>query len=256
MARILRKTKLFTSTNLVNGILTWTHELHTREVSAKWYDKNGLERLTADLFTIVDENNVTLEPGIIDGQNTLQLLYEDTGSLISSDSSLLLSFENQNIIKPMSLNNEDKYNQIAKEVESYELEKLLGYAFYQAISEHPENYDKILLPYQFEDKLKNTVRHRGLLYVLAYLNYAKYVGESYINDTFTGFVQKNRPDSERISTGDIKRLQVENREIGFNAFDLIRQYIELNKVDYPLWNRTSDKKTYTPKFYGIKKTLS
>jgi hypothetical protein len=57
---------------------------------------------------------------------------------------LLLSFNEQNTIKPISLNNEDRYNQIATEVESLELDKLLGYAFYQAVAANPENYTDLL----------------------------------------------------------------------------------------------------------------
>lgn len=167
---------------------------------------------------------------------------------------LLLSFNTQQAIKPISANNESKYAQLAAEVESLEVDKLLGYAFYQAVSTTPANYSDLLNATEFVDCNGNTVKHRGLLYVIAYLNYAKYIGESYVADTFSGFVQKNRPDSERISSGDIKRLQQENREIAFNAFELIRMYLNKNKDTYPLWNCNSDKKTYKPKFYGIKKT--
>ena len=152
----------------------------------------------------------------------------------------------------------DKYNMIAREVESLELDKLLGYAFYQDVSANQSDYSDLLNGCQFEDRNKNLVFHRGLRYVLAYLNYAKYIGESYVQDTFTGFVQKTRQDSERISAGDIKRLQQENREIGFNAFELIRMYLnkenEKTPKTYPLWNCTSDKKIYKPIFYGVKKT--
>jgi hypothetical protein len=135
---------------------------------------------------------------------------------------LLLNFNAQQAIKPMSANNQDRYYQIANEVESLEIDKLLGSAFYQDVSAHPSNYADLLNGKEFEDNYKNKVTHKGLLYVIAYLNFAKYIGESFVFDTYSGFVQKNRPDSERISTGDLKRLQLENREIAFNAFELIR----------------------------------
>ena len=167
---------------------------------------------------------------------------------------LLLSFSAQQAIKPISANNESKYAQLAAEVESLEVDKLLGYAFYQAVSATPNDYGNILNATEFVDNNGNTVKHRGLLYVIAYLNYAKYIGESYVVDTYSGFVQKNRPDSERISSGDIKRLQQENREIAFNAFELIRMFLNKNRDLYPLWNCNSDVKTYKPKFYGVKKT--
>ena len=169
---------------------------------------------------------------------------------------MLLSFDKQQEIKPMSINNRDRYDMLANEVESLEIDQLLGYAFYQAVAANPANYSDLLNGSSFTDAYGNTVNHKGLLYVIAYLNYAKYIGESYVNDTFSGFTRKRLDNSEALSSGDIKRLQLENREIAFNAFALIRMFLNNNKETYPLWNLTSDKKTYKPKFYGVKKTLS
>jgi hypothetical protein len=169
--------------------------------------------------------------------------------------SLLVSFEEQNDIKPMSINNKAKYEQIASEVESLELDKLLGYAFYQAVSATPTNYTNLLDGCSFEDYHGNTVTHKGLRYVLKYLNYAKYIGEANVFDTYTGMVQKTRQDSESLSVGQIKNLQQESREIAFNAFALIRIYLNKNSTTYPLWNCQSDKKISKPVFYGVKNTL-
>jgi hypothetical protein len=170
---------------------------------------------------------------------------------------LLLSYAQQQAIKPISANNASKYDQLAAEVESLEIDKLLGAAFYQSIVADPTNEDylHILDSYEFTRADDTLITHRGLRYVIAYLNYAKYIGESYVVDSFTGFVQKIRPDSERISSGDIKRLQQENREIAFNAFELIQEFIELNEDIYTLWNSASGKKISKPNFYGVKKTI-
>jgi len=166
----------------------------------------------------------------------------------------ILDFNEQNEIKPISLNNDKRYYQIAKEVESLELEKMLGCAFAQDVIDNYANYTDLLQGSEFTDVYGNIVSHKGLKYVLAFLNYSRYVGESYISDTFTGMVKKTRQDSETISSGDIRRLQQDAREIAMNAFELIRMYLNNNKETYPLWNQTSDKKVYKPKFYGIKTT--
>lgn len=168
---------------------------------------------------------------------------------------LLLTYEQQKNIKPISENNKKKYSQLAKEVESLEIDKLLGSAFYQAVSESPADYTELLDETEFENSQGQTIKHRGLRYVIAYLNYAKYAGGSSFIDTATGFKKKSISESELLSTGEIKRLQQENREIAFNAFSLIREYLNLNRKAYPLWGRNSDKKTCKPKFYGIKKTI-
>jgi len=169
---------------------------------------------------------------------------------------LLLSLVQQTAIKPISGNNSAKYAQLAAEVESLEIDKLLGSAFYQAIVAAPENanYVKILDEYTFTRADLTTIKHKGLRYVIAYLNFAKYIGESYVVDTFSGLRQKTTPDSQPVTSGDIKRLQQENREIAFNAFVLVREYIELNLATYTLWDTSSDKKVSKPNFYGIKNT--
>lgn len=169
---------------------------------------------------------------------------------------LLVTWAQQQAIKPFSVNNSSKYDQLAAEVESLEVDKLLGPAFYQAVAAAPtdENYVKILNAYTFTRADESTITHKGLRYVIAYLNFAKYIGESYIADTFTGFVQKTRPDSQQISSGDIKRLQQENREIAFNAFALIKEYLDLNTATYTLWTSESNKRTSKPVFYGLKNT--
>lgn len=257
--RTVTKKIIFTQSDLnVSNQFVYDFHFGTTSISVKWYDANLVERLTADLFQIISQDQVILNCGEIDGTNTLLFNYQIDDPSEVPQNDLILPFESQQLIKPMSINNIDRYNMIAREVESLEIDKLLGYAFYQDVSANQENYSDLLNGCQFVDKQNNTVFHRGLRYVIAYLNYAKYIGESYVNDTFTGFVQKTRPDSERISTGDIKRLQQENREIGFNAFELIRMFLnkenEKTPKTYPLWNLNSDKKVYKPIFYGVKKT--
>lgn len=165
----------------------------------------------------------------------------------------ILSWSNQQIIKAWSSNNSDKYTQIATEVENHELVKLLGRAFVYDIQENPGNYNDLLTGVEFEDCYGNTVKHQGINFVLAYLNYSKYLGESFVADTYSGFVAKNRPDSTPLSEGAIKRLQSDTRERALTEWELIRDYLNENCDTYTLWNNDS-KKVFLPKFKGLKKT--
>ena len=171
---------------------------------------------------------------------------------------MLLTFDQQKAIKPIGgLNSSNsvaqaKYEQLAAEVESLEIDQLLGSKLYQLISANPEIYADLLDGSTFEDCQGDNVTHKGLRYVIAYLNYAKWVGESYLNDTWTGITQKTRPDSERISSGDIKRIKQEMREIAFNAFTLVKNYIEQNPEFTDYWNVTKSRRIKLPQFNGIK----
>ena len=164
---------------------------------------------------------------------------------------LLLSFESQQGIKPISGNNSAKYPTIAKEVEALEITKLLGVEFYQAVSASPTEYLHLLDEYSFTNSFGRIVKHNGLRYVIAYLNFSKYVGESYINDTFSGFTKKNIPESEQLNEGERRRLQGEYRQIALTSFETIREYLNLNKTTYPLWGEKSDNISFTPKFYSV-----
>ena len=169
----------------------------------------------------------------------------------------LLSLVQQQTIKKISANNEAKYTQLATEVEDVELRDLLGTALLQDLQANPtsEANVKLLDEYEFEDCNGNTVKHKGLRYVLAYFNYAKYVGSSFIVDTFSGFKQQNTPNSDPVSEGTMKRLQTENNKIAMRSWELIKEYLDLNYTDYPLWNYTKSKNPTMPKFTFLRKTM-
>lgn len=168
----------------------------------------------------------------------------------------LITFSQQQTIKAISANNQTKYAQLAKEVEETDLRDLLGVALLQDLQDDPasDNNVKLLGEYEFEDCNGNNVKHKGLRYVLAYLIYARYIGNSFVNDTFTGFVVKNRPDSELINEGTIKRLQIDNRKIALSEWSLIKDYLNLNCDTYTLWISAESKKMALPKFTFLRKT--
>lgn len=171
--------------------------------------------------------------------------------------SLLCSFANQQQYKPISYNFDRlKYEQIAAEVESYELLQLLSLEMYQDLVNNPttEANAALLNGSSFENSNGNTVNHKGLRYVLAYFNYSKYVGESFITDSYTGMVQQNRPETTFISEGRLKIIQENCRKIALTAWETIREFLDLNYTNYPYWYYTDEKKVYAPKFGSVKKT--
>ena len=164
----------------------------------------------------------------------------------------LITYQKQQAIKPISGNNEDKYDILATEVENIELGEVLGIDFLQDIQTNPTSYTDLINGSTFENCRGNNITHKGLVYVLAYLIYSKYASTSKISDTFSGFVQKNRPDSTQLPEGEIRRIQEDNRKVAFHELEIIKSYLNANKEIYPLW---SDRfvKVYTPKIKGIKR---
>jgi hypothetical protein len=181
---------------------------------------------------------------------------------------MLLTLAQQQAIKPISPNwcNTSKFQsgvtnfeQLNTEVEELELKKLLGAAFLQAIQAAPTqttpvNYNLLLVGGSYVNSYDETVIFKGLRYILAYMNFSKYIGESFIADTFTGLVRKKREETENLSIGEIKMLQADAREIAMQEWELIKDYLTLNDTLYPLWHCARTSKVYRPKFSGIKKT--
>lgn len=165
----------------------------------------------------------------------------------------LLKFSDQQEIRPISPNNEDKFDQLAYEVENSELRKLLGDVFLYDIQQNTNTYSKLINGCEFtinDYKLK----HRGLKFILAYLVYAKYVGQSNFTDTFAGYRQTSIGESELVSDGTLRRLQSENREVALDEFAIIKKYLNENYEDYPLWNDHHRKKVFTPRMKTLRKT--
>jgi len=172
---------------------------------------------------------------------------------------MILTFDEQQTIKPVSANNAKRYPQINKEVQELELYKLFGPVFYEEIL---DNYDplvndkwkELVEGCTFDDYFGNTIKHKGLKHVLAYLIFAQYVTEISVVDTFTGMVQKTRNDSEQLSSGQLKNLQSHNREIAFNYFENVKLFLIENRTFFKHYCFVREKRVTGYKSFGVKRT--
>ena len=177
----------------------------------------------------------------------------------------LLSIAQQQAIKPISPNwagagksvtGVTNYDQLALEVEESKLRKLVGNALLQDLQSNPTTTKNatLLNGGTFTDCDGNQISFKGLRYVLAFLNWQKYVGQSFVADTFTGMVKKNRDESEALNSGDIKRLQLEAEEIALSQWELAKTFLDKNKDTYTLWYCGKSTKPFAPRITGLKKT--
>jgi len=176
---------------------------------------------------------------------------------------LLLSLSQQQGIKRISPNwaNGNKavggttnYEQLAKEIQDYYLADLLGDAFAYDVTENPESYVSLLDGAEYTDCDGNTVNQKGLRYCLAFWNYGKYVSDSMVDDTFTGFVQKNRQETQTISSGQVQRMQLEANNQAMKAFNQVKKYLDEMIDSYPLWKCNTSRKPYQPRQINVNKT--
>ena len=143
---------------------------------------------------------------------------------------------------------------MAQEVQDFYLSDLLGNAFAYDLEENPTNYEALLDGSTYTDCDGNTVKQRGLRYCLAYWNFGRYIPNSMVDDTFTGFVQKNRQETQTISSGQVSRLQLEANNQAEKAWNIVKDYLNENSDTYPLWNCATTRKPYQPRMINVQKT--
>ncbi len=166
----------------------------------------------------------------------------------------LLTYSQQQAIKPISANLQNRYSQIEKEVEDMYLDKLLGVSFAQDVQSNPLNYVDLLDGSTFTLN-GETIKHKGIRYCLAYYLYAEYVGQSDVNDTYTGLRTQSREEAQPLQKGRIEIIRNQYLNLANDAFELIKSYLDVNQSIYPLYSTGKTKSVSNFSIQGIRKTV-
>lgn len=167
----------------------------------------------------------------------------------------LLTYQQQQAIKPIAKNNQAFYSQIQLDTERLYLQKILGVAFAQAVQAAPEDYVDLLDGCEF-NYCGYTIKHEGLRFILAYYTHAEYVKNSDLQDTFTGMVQQNRAETTHASSGRINAIRDTSLQIADEALTVTKQYLNQNSSLYPLWDCLVSRKAHAPKIIEIRNTYT
>ena len=149
----------------------------------------------------------------------------------------LWTYTDQQAIKPISANfPQAQFTQLQYEVQVEDLQKLLGFDFYQDMIQNPTSTANAALlnggTYTYNGV---TYTYAGLKYTLAYFLFARYVKVSSYNDTYGGFVEKNFEDSRRLNAGDEGNLSKDFKIISFKYWEENEKFIIANSSDYPYY---------------------
>lgn len=168
----------------------------------------------------------------------------------------LITFSQQQTIKPISANNEDRFEQIMLETENTELQDLLGLELYNDVVLNPTTTENARLIAGLSWEYGNaTIKMHGLKYVLAYYFYANYIYESDLQDTFSG-VKIHRFDESNDADKSRKDKQAKRaRENSGKYWTEVKLYLDNNSSDYPLWNCSATRKTYKPKISRLSRPI-
>lgn len=145
---------------------------------------------------------------------------------------------------------DDKLNQIILETQFQDLRPLLGERFFNDIlNEEQDSTGK------YNDLLDgSTYTYQGITYtnyglrcVLANYIYARYtMFGDIIDNSFGQSIKMNVNESQPVSAAIKKSLYQMNRDLAYNYWLNVRDFIIRNNTDYPLYNDcyTSDNKTF------------
>ena len=138
---------------------------------------------------------------------------------------MIWNFQDQQRLRPIDENNEHLFEQIQKEVESHDLVKLMGFEMYAELKRNINDYTVLISggAYTYND-LEYTFN--GLEYVCAFLFYARYIRQSQVKDTFTGFVTHTADGMQPLSNNEILNLENRYKEIAATEWESCLHYLK------------------------------
>jgi len=150
---------------------------------------------------------------------------------------LLWTYSDQQQIKPISSNfPREQFEQLQNEVQAVDLQKLLGFDFYQDIIQNPTSTaNAALLDGGTYVVSGVTYSYVGLKYTLAYYLYARYVKVSSHKDTYGGIVKKNFEESRELNEGANANYRKDFRIIAGKYWEENEQFLIANYSDYPYY---------------------
>jgi hypothetical protein len=122
------------------------------------------------------------------------------------------TWSEQQEIRPIDENNAHLFEQIQTEVQNHDLKKLIGFEFFNELLQNIQEYELLLTGGEYTYN-GSTYNFNGLIYVCAFLFYARYIRDSRVNDTFTGFVTHTADGMQPLSSNEIMNLENRYKEI-------------------------------------------
>lgn len=154
----------------------------------------------------------------------------------------LITLANIRAVKSIALNvqQEKELLPYILEAQNFDLVKFLGDAFYlDLVSDFSASPSLATYSTLFNggSYIHNGVNYQlyGVKDLIVYYAYARYVNNSNVIATPTGFVNKTNPYSEHVTDKTIARL-VDNARAGASFIeDSLKNYLNRKNSDYPLW---------------------
>ena len=147
---------------------------------------------------------------------------------------LLWDFDDQQAIKQISANNEQKWEQLATEVQEIKLKELMGADFYQDVLANPtDTWNARLLDGYTYDIGDVSYTFAGLKSVLSFLFYERYIMEIDAQDTYVGLMRNENENASHVGFAQKKNMAQEMRRIANEQWKDCYQFVCENSGEFP-----------------------
>jgi len=132
--------------------------------------------------------------------------------------------------------NSGTLDQHVSDAQFVDIQKLMGLDFYNdMIRNYTDTKYQTLLNGGSYTYNNTTYTNVGLKSAIVFYAYSRYVLMGSQTDTPFGYIEKTTTDSIRVSDGGKKNMYKENKNIAFNYWENVRNFLERKSTEYPLW---------------------
>ncbi|WP_158824741.1 DUF6712 family protein [Mucilaginibacter lacusdianchii] len=155
-----------------------------------------------------------------------------------------------------------------KKAQDLDLKPFLSQAFYYELTkcfeadgqmkeDAPEHYQKLFNGCEYTDTWGHIIAYEGLIPMLVYFTFARFIESSSVFYTTTGPVIKQYDNAQAVRSEDIVKLVQQQRSVANAYANNVEKFLQDNQADYPLWFYNSKNKSARqagPRIRGVDKT--
>ena len=145
----------------------------------------------------------------------------------------------------------DRIKFFVKKAQELDLKPFLGHSLYYDFiqyfntdgtlkDETPQRYKDLLNGSEYLDRHGHVILYEGILPMLVYFTFARFIEADAVHYTATGPVIKHHDNADALSPQDVAKLVQQHRSVANAHANEVEKFLRDNKADFPLWN-------YSPK---------
>src|ERR1700742_301611 len=162
----------------------------------------------------------------------------------------------------------DRIKVFVKKAQELDLKPFLGHALYYDFIKYfntdgnmqdntPQPYKDLLNGSEYLDRYGHVVLYEGLLPMLVYFTFARFIEADSVHYTATGPVVKHHDNADAVAPKDIIKLVQQQRSVANAHANEIEKFLWDHKDDFPLWHfsgRNKSARQSGPRIRGIDNT--